>query len=43
MIGWLGNDNIAKLFKIFGHNEGTYGFAKATKLGGTTLPDAAAN
>ena len=43
MVGWMLDNNIVKLFKVFGNNEGTYGFAKATKLGGTSLPDAAAN
>ena len=28
---------------MFGNNEGTYGFSKATKLGGTSLSDNALN
>ena len=43
MLGWIGSNNIAKLFKIFGNNEGTYGFTKSTKLGGTSLADDALN
>ena len=43
MVGWLSSNNILKLFKMFGNNEGTYGFSKATKLGGTSLSDNALN
>lgn len=43
MMGWLTDTNIGKLFKVFGLNEGTYGFVKSTKLGGTLLADHADN